>query len=78
MHACKFYARASYERGICAGRALLYTVDLLLTPSVLAPSVLTPFVAGLIDILQEWNFSKKLERFFKTWMRGQDADGEKQ
>ena len=32
--------------------------------------------AGLIDILQEWNFGKKLERFFKTWIRGQDADGE--
>ena len=30
---------------------------------------------GLIDILQEWNFEKKLERYFKVYARWDDPDG---
>ena len=30
---------------------------------------------GLIDILQEWNFEKKLERYFKIYARWDDPDG---
>jgi hypothetical protein len=30
---------------------------------------------GIIDMLQEWNFSKKMERFFKVCVLGQDKDG---
>jgi len=33
------------------------------------------YYVGLIDILQEWNFSKKVERFFKTYFMNLDADG---
>lgn len=30
---------------------------------------------GIIDILQEWNFHKRLERFFKVYFRFQDKNG---
>lgn len=30
---------------------------------------------GLIDILQEWNFDKKIERYFKIFFRWDDPDG---
>jgi 1-phosphatidylinositol-4-phosphate 5-kinase len=30
---------------------------------------------GIIDILQEWNWDKKLERFFKIYFRFSDPDG---
>lgn len=30
---------------------------------------------GIIDILQEWNWKKKLERFYKMYIRGKDGDG---
>merc|ERR1719215_293117 len=30
---------------------------------------------GIIDVLQEWNFAKRCERFFKTWVLGKDGDG---
>lgn len=30
---------------------------------------------GLIDILQEWNFDKKMERYFKIYFRWDDPDG---
>jgi len=30
---------------------------------------------GIIDILQEWNFSKRLERFAKIYLKGQDPEG---
>jgi hypothetical protein len=30
---------------------------------------------GIIDILQEWNFAKKVERFYKVYLRFNAADG---
>jgi 1-phosphatidylinositol-4-phosphate 5-kinase len=30
---------------------------------------------GIIDILQEWNFKKQLERFYKVYILGQDGNG---
>lgn len=33
------------------------------------------YYIGLIDVLQEWNLSKKLERFYKLYVRGLDGDG---
>lgn len=30
---------------------------------------------GIIDILQQWNFEKKTERFIKTYIKWQDPDG---
>jgi hypothetical protein len=30
---------------------------------------------GIIDILQEWNWSKKFERFYKTYFRLRNSDG---
>lgn len=32
-------------------------------------------VIGIIDILQAWDFSKKLERFFKVYIRRKDREG---
>lgn len=31
-------------------------------------------LVGIIDVLQEWTWSKRLERFFKIWFRGRCAD----
>jgi Phosphatidylinositol-4-phosphate 5-Kinase len=28
---------------------------------------------GIIDFLQEWNFSKAVERFWKHWVNGQES-----
>ena len=33
------------------------------------------YCLGIIDILQEWNWNKKLERFFKIYFRCQDSYG---
>lgn len=33
------------------------------------------YYIGIIDILQEWNFSKKLERFGKKYLLGKDGNG---
>jgi len=33
------------------------------------------YYAGIIDILQEWNFEKKVERFLKIYFKRYDADG---
>lgn len=33
------------------------------------------YYIGMIDILQEWNWKKRIERFFKTWVRLYDPDG---
>ncbi len=33
------------------------------------------YYIGIIDILQEWNFSKRLERFFKMYCKLLDGDG---
>ena len=33
------------------------------------------YYMGVIDILQEWNFEKKLERFFKVYFKFADPDG---
>ena len=30
---------------------------------------------GIIDILQEWNWSKKIERFFKVYLKREDGNG---
>ena len=33
------------------------------------------YFIGIIDILQDYNLSKKLERFFKVYIQGADPDG---
>lgn len=33
------------------------------------------YFVGIIDFQQKWNFSKKLERFFKINFRGADPQG---
>jgi hypothetical protein len=33
------------------------------------------YYIGLIDVLQEWNFAKKLERFYKVYILGNDRLG---
>ena len=33
------------------------------------------YFMGIIDILQEWIFEKKMERFLKTYVRREDPDG---
>lgn len=33
------------------------------------------YYIGLIDVLQEWNYKKKLERIFKIYIRGENRDG---
>ncbi|OQR86822.1 phosphatidylinositol-4-phosphate-5-kinase (Pi-PIPK-D2) [Achlya hypogyna] len=33
------------------------------------------YCLGIIDILQTWNFDKKLERFMKIWFKRSDPDG---
>jgi hypothetical protein len=33
------------------------------------------YYVGIIDILQEWNLSKKVERFFKTYFMNLEAAG---
>jgi hypothetical protein len=33
------------------------------------------FYFGIIDVLQEWNLKKKIERYFKVYVLGVDADG---
>jgi hypothetical protein len=33
------------------------------------------YYMGIIDILQEWNFEKKLERFLKIYFKREDPDG---
>lgn len=33
------------------------------------------YYIGIIDILQEWNYAKRLERFFKVYCKFLDADG---
>lgn len=33
------------------------------------------YFIGIIDILQAWNFQKKLERFFKVYFRCKNANG---
>jgi hypothetical protein len=33
------------------------------------------YYMGIIDVLQEWNWEKKLERFFKIYFKWMDGDG---
>ena len=33
------------------------------------------YYIGIIDVLQEWNFKKKMERFLKIYFKQYDADG---
>lgn len=33
------------------------------------------YYIGIIDVLQEWNWKKKFERYFKIYFLGKDSDG---
>jgi hypothetical protein len=33
------------------------------------------YYIGIIDVLQEWNYTKKMERFLKTYIKRYDPDG---
>lgn len=46
-----------------------------LAREIIFPDDSTVCVIGVIDILQEWNFHKKLERFFKVYIRHLDREG---
>ena len=45
--------------------------------SVAARAVVGPgrYFLGMVDVLQEWNFAKRLERFFKVWVLRKDPAG---
>ena len=33
------------------------------------------YLLGIIDFQQRWNWNKKIERFLKTVVKGEDAEG---
>ncbi|DAZ94149.1 TPA: hypothetical protein N0F65_007349 [Lagenidium giganteum] len=54
------------------GRLKQSTMCLRTSEVVVGPGF---YYIGLIDILQTWTFSKRLERFFKTYILRKDPDG---